>query len=432
MTARALTDRYGTEVSTLPGGADAEDIRIAALRRVDELGLPHRRLPTWHYTDLTSLAALDLEYVGASPDQQLLDKARTQLKTLALDVNAPCFVFIDGHLTDALSTVLEMRGLAVATLADQTTQLLSPPSQDETALQSLNTAFVRSALLFQVSAQLNAPLQLVWFNSGTAQASQQKLRIELAADARAEVAQYFIDIDPAGDGWLNQVLEIDQAPGSEMSLFRLQSLATNAMQTTLTRATLASNARLTACSMELGGALVRNEILVGMNGAKAHADLSGLTLTRSDQHSDTRIAIEHAAPHTTSHQTFRSLADDNSRCVFNGKVTIHKDAQHIDARQKSDNLLLSESAEIDTKPELEIYADQVACSHGATVGELSDDHLFYLRSRGIDAILARRILTTAFAEVILTQIANMQFQAQARNAVHKCLPGHLDEATLNS
>jgi Fe-S cluster assembly protein SufD len=152
----------------------------------------------------------------------------------------------------------------------------------------------------------------------------------------------------------------------------------------------------------------------------------GLALTRAKQHCDMRIDVDHQAPYTTSRQEYRAIADDASRSVFNGKVTVQPDAQHIDAQQRNDNLLLSAKAEIDTKPELEIYADQVICSHGATVGELSDEHLFYLRSRGIDGETARSILTTAFANTILDRISLENFRDQAQDAVTAHLPRRVD------
>jgi Fe-S cluster assembly protein SufD len=196
----------------------------------------------------------------------------------------------------------------------------------------------------------------------------------------------------------------------------------NQYATGLTRARLADGARLNAGSVELGGKLVRNEIEIRLEGLAAETEIAGLALTRGKQHCDARIAVDHRAPRTTSRQNYRAIADGESRSVFNGKVTVREGAQHIDARQRNDNLLLSAHAEVDTKPELEIYADQVACSHGATVGEISEDQLFYLRARGIGEKSARAILTSAFAAEILERLPFEYFRKRAQAAVLAWMP----------
>jgi Fe-S cluster assembly protein SufD len=251
------------------------------------------------------------------------------------------------------------------------------------------------------------------------------LRFELAAQARASAEAYFCDLAEAGQSWLNLVTDIDQSEGSALDLYRLQAIGPERIFTCLTRARLAAGASFSSASVELGGKLVRNETEIELDGPAAEATVRGIALTRGRQHCDTRIAVDHRAAHTRSRQDYRAIAADHSRSIFNGKVTVQQDAQHIDARQRNDNLLLSATAEVDTKPELEIYADQVACSHGATVGELSEESLFYLRSRGIDAAAARGILTTAFADVILGQLEPDAFRERARAAVNRALPSRI-------
>lgn len=422
MSSAAISERFGQQIGTLPGGAASAAVRRAALQRFEELGFPHRRIETWHYTDLSSLADREFDYLGETPDAAALAAAGAELAKLDLDAGAPCCVFVDGYLVPALSSFTGFEGLSIATLTDVPGRLLTSPDADRSALEALNTAFAHSGILMRISQTIEQPIHFVSIGARSNIAAQQKLRFELAPGAGAQIMQYLNDLDDAGDSWLNQVIEIDQGASSALELYRLQQLSGSGIQTTLTRAALADHARLTTRSIELGGATVRHEILVALNGDDAQADMTGLTLTHGQQHADSRIAIEHAAPHTTSRQEFRALAGGKSRSVFNGKVTVQKQAQHIEARQRNDNLLLSHTAEIDTKPELEIHADQVICSHGATVGELSEDHLFYLRARGIDEPSARNILTAAFAEIILSQIGNRHFQDRAREAVQRRLP----------
>jgi Fe-S cluster assembly protein SufD len=252
------------------------------------------------------------------------------------------------------------------------------------------------------------------------------MAIELAAGAKASVVQFFVDLPGADDSWLNLVTDITQGDRSELTLYRLQTHESAQYQTTLNRARLGAGAKLNAGNIELGGRLVRDEFEIALDGAEADARIFGLSLTNNRQHSDMRIAIDHRAAHTTSRQDYRAIVADSSKAIFNGKVIVQKDAQHIEARQRNDNLLLSSTAEVDTKPELEIYADQVICSHGATVGELSEEQLFYLRARGIDEQTARGILTTAFADTIVERFDHEDFRERVRAAVHARLPRRIE------
>ena len=181
--------------------------------------------------------------------------------------------------------------------------------------------------------------------------------------------------------------------------------------TSLLSAELATSAELAAGYFDLGGRLVRNDIAIALHGAHARADLFGLLLAGKDQHVDDHTVIRHAAGETVSSESFRGIIGDRGRGVFNGKVVVERGCQRIDARQSNDNLLLGEHAEIDTKPELEIYANDVKCSHGSTVGELDAEQLFYLRARGLSDLEARSLLTTAFAATIVEQIADEDLRA---------------------
>ena len=176
--------------------------------------------------------------------------------------------------------------------------------------------------------------------------------------------------------------------------------------TSLLSAELATSAELAAGYFDLGGRLVRNDIAIALRGAGARADLFGLLLAGKGQHVDDHTLIRHAAGATVSSESFRGIIGERGRGVFNGKVVVEPGCQRIDARQSNDNLLLGEHAEIDTKPELEIYANDVKCSHGSTVGELDLEQLFYLRARGLSDADARSLLTTAFAATIVEQIAD--------------------------
>jgi Fe-S cluster assembly protein SufD len=235
--------------------------------------------------------------------------------------------------------------------------------------------------------------------------------IELGRGAELTVVQHFVD---AGEpsGWTNCVTEIEQAAESRLTFYRVQQHASTHTHTALLTASLAGNATASIGLMDLGGRLVRNDVDVKLHEAGASVELFGTFLAADGQHVDDHTRIDHLAPDTRSDEAFRGVIGRRGRGVFNGKVVVHRGAQRIDARQSNDNLLLSDQAEIDTKPELEIYADDVKCSHGATVGELDTEHLFYLRSRGVDEKTAREILTVAFAAAVLERIANPALREQ--------------------
>jgi Fe-S cluster assembly protein SufD len=181
--------------------------------------------------------------------------------------------------------------------------------------------------------------------------------------------------------------------------------------TSLLSASLAERAGLTIGYFDLGGRLVRNDVAVVLRGEQAHTDLFGLLLAGAGQHVDDHTLIRHSAGETLSAENFRAIIGQRGRGVFNGKVVVERGCQRIDARQRNDNLLLGEHAEIDTKPELEIYANDVKCSHGSTVGELDAEQLFYLRARGLDSHEARRLLTSAFATTIVEQVADLDLRS---------------------
>lgn len=425
MSMQGLVEQLGPGLDRLPGGKAAAAARRAALERFEALGLPNRRIERWHYTDLGPLADKAFDYAPESADEGMLAKVAAELAASGLDAAQPRCVFVDGQLAESLSGTDSTSGLVRETSAD-TTSFAGANDLADTALVALNAALAAERVILRINEPLDTPITLVFVTTGRRLASQTRIRIELAPGASASIVEHFVALPASGEAWLNLVTEIDQAESSSLELYRLQELGAEQYATGLVQANLAQEARLTATSVELGGKLVRNELEISLEGERADVGVFGLALTSDRQHCDTRVAVDHEAPRTTSFQEYRAIAADSSRSIFNGKVTVREDAQHIEARQRNDNLLLSRKAEIDTKPELEIYADQVICSHGATVGELSEDHLFYLRARGIDEESARGILTAAFAEKILARFPAGALAERVRSAVDARLPRRIE------
>lgn len=217
--------------------------------------------------------------------------------------------------------------------------------------------------------------------------------------------------DGQGVYWKNMVTEITLGANARLHHIRVQEDSAEAVHTNMVRVRLARDATYDSFTLNNGGKMMRHDIHAVVEGTGAHCALNGLQLLDGARHGDTTILIEHKAPHTTSNQFYRSLVADNARGVFQGKVHVHRAAQKTDAYQLSNALLLSPKAEMDTKPELEIYADDVKCSHGTTTGQLDETPLFYLRSRGLSDEQARRLLLQAFVDEVVDKVGNEDLKA---------------------
>jgi Fe-S cluster assembly protein SufD len=416
----SLHEHLEAQHRALPAPIAAQPWRREALASFAARGFPTRREERWHYTDLRPIEDGRFPLVPPAPTAETRAAARALLETSGIDLPGARLVFVDGHLDASLSRHGSAPGLEVASLGDawgsstrdQSTGL---PAARTYPLATLNTAFVQQGALVKIGRLNDAgvPLQLVFIAAGDRSAPQPRIVVRLAAGAEATVVQHFLDAPQAAPGWLNLVTEIAQDAESKLTLYRVQEHGAAHLHTSLATARLGRDALLTAGYVERGGRLVRNDIDVVLAEPGARVDLFGLTLGSGEQHVDNHVCVEHAAARTASNAAFRSIADGRAHCVFCAKVIVRPDAQKVDARQASDGLLLSPKAEIDTKPELEIYANDIKCAHGATVGELDEGQLFFLRSRGIDGDTARAMLTLAFAQIAAERIALAPVRARA-------------------
>ena len=394
----------------VPGPEATRAARLNALADLGAAGWPTRRRESWRYTDLEPLAGAHFELIASAADRDNVAAAQRLLADASLGPAPRQLVLLDGE---------RVAGLGAPSLAD--VEVASPESRwdefvaafakpvgaAEYPLAALNTAFSRNGLWIRVPAGVvvHAPIHLVLVGSARARiAAQPRIVIELEPGAQATFVQHFVDSDADSQGWTNSVTQLKQGSGSRLAFYRLQRHAGGAAHTSLLSADLDETAELTAGYFDLGGRLVRNDIAIALRGAGARTALFGLLLAGKGQHVDDHTLIRHAAGATVSSESFRGIIGERGRGVFNGKVVVERGCQRIDAQQSNDNLLLGEHSEIDTKPELEIYANDVKCSHGSTVGELDSDQLFYLRARGLAEVEARRLLTAAFATTIVEQI----------------------------
>jgi Fe-S cluster assembly protein SufD len=305
---------------------------------------------------------------------------------------------------DTLRRLSALRGLeAVSTDgADVTPQVAATDP-----MTRFNTALLRDMLCITIRAgqQLDKPIGLLMFDDATSGSALSQTRVIIRSEANSccELIEYHASTGVDGH-FANVVTELDLAGNAAVEYVRIQNRDAAHFQVGKLIVTLHRDSRLRHAAFDLGGALVRNDITIDIAEPGASVDLYGLYLASGRQHIDNHTRVDHRVGPATSTEEYRGILSDRARCVFNGKALVHKGADGTDARQANHNLLLSDKAEIDTKPELEIYADDVKCSHGATVGQLDKAALFYLRSRGLDRDEAAQVLTRAFAATIVTRV----------------------------
>jgi Fe-S cluster assembly protein SufD len=400
----------------VPGPERTRPARLHALASLGAAGWPTRRRESWRYTDLEPLAAAKFELIPGAIDRDTVAAARGVLADASLGDSGRQLVLLDGERVQDLgaSSLADVEVTSPEAHWDEFVAAFAKPiGAAEYPLAALNTAFSRGGLWLRVRAGVvvRAPIHLVLVGSARRIAAQPRIVIELEPGAQATFVQHFVDCAADSQGWSNGVTHLKQGAGSRLVFHRLQRHASGVAHTSLLSAELEESAELVAGYFDLGGRLVRNDIAIELRGARARADLFGLLLAGKDQHVDDHTLIRHAAGETVSSESVRGIIGERGRGVFNGKVIVERGCQRIDARQSNDNLLLGEHAEIDTKPELEIYANDVKCSHGSTVGELDAEQLFYLRARGLSDVEARSLLTTAFAATIVEQVADADLRA---------------------
>ncbi len=403
MTPEQMQTQLETRLADLPGGKAVATTREAAFAAFAKQGFPTRKQEAWRYTDLKHIADAEFELFAAEP--AVADPSGL-LRAAGIDADAAALVFVDGYLVADFIADKLGDGVDVSSLAESLETLgplMATNELNGQPLAALNVAFARHGVRIQVSAgsQIGEPMHLLFVSESTLpQACQPQIAIDIGANARAEIVIHF-----AGGGehssWVNALTRVALDAGAHLRLSRIQDYGSAQTHTELTDARLGADAALQVLMIDVGGALVRNDLRVRLSEPGASCELAGLLLCADGQHVDDHIYVDHIAAHTTSEQRFRSIIGAHGRGVFSGKVAVHRGTRGISAEQSSDNLLLADTAEINTKPELEIYADDVKCSHGATVGELDESQLFYLCSRGIPEAAARGLLTLAFARTLL-------------------------------
>lgn len=377
--------------------------RSVQFSRFLDSGFPHKDLEDWRYSDLTALNERSFE-----PDVSASDDA---LPDLLLD-GADALVYVNGQVHPA----------STAARWHSDTCALPPPA---VGIDALNAAFAAGGLRLRLDrgTRLDRPLQVLFCSRSDGQPtmSHQRHLIELGDDAQAIVLLDFSGI--GGERLSTHFFDIHLGRNAKLQLYRIQNEAAGGTLVTRIDARLSRDARLDGVTVDLGGGFVRHDLDLSLAESGAEATIAGLYAHARQSHIDNHVRIVHAAPHGTSRMNYRGLVDEKTKAVFNGKVVVQPGAQKTDSEQRIANVLLSRKAEVNAKPDLEIYADDVKCAHGATVGQLDAVALSYLRSRGIDHDTARAMLLRAFALQILDRIEWPVLRARVETALH--LPAEL-------
>jgi Fe-S cluster assembly protein SufD len=400
-------------------------IRRAAIERFAELGFPTRKNEAWKYTSVSKLAKASLDPEPPARDGVSRDEIRALLGSEAAQ---QWFVFEDGRFApelsseEALPTGVEIQGLAAA--LDKHPELIRPLLGRADSLDrpfaALNGAFQRDGAFVRVTADARPqrPIQLLFIASPGASGRVANPRniIQIDRGAKAAVMLRY-DSFCSDVYWTNAMTQIVLGDNAELDLITVQSESDSAYHFSSIDIRQERDSRFRSHHVSLGGALARSEIYAHLDAPGVDCALNGLFLVDGEQHVDSQTTVDHASPHGTSRELYKGILGGRSRGVFNGSVLVRPDAQKTNAQQFNPNLLISDDAQVNTKPTLEIAADDVKCSHGATVGRLDEDALFFLRARGLDMRAARRMLTVAFASEIAKAIPQEPLRAQVERLV---------------
>ena len=398
----------GRDALPEPPNAWLRNLRMRAVERANELAVPTTRDEEWRFTDLSPVYKLPFRRATGSG---MLDAAR--LDPYAIPEAGTCLVFVDGHYSPALSRTGSAKGITVGNLPDLAatagdvaeSRLGRLALFENDAFAAVNTAFLNDGALIRVSRDVkaSAPIHLLFV------ATQKDIavypRVLIVADAGAEctVIEDFIGFAD-GPYLTDAVSEVFVAGNARVGHVRLQREAQTAFHIANTSVSVARDGRYASWTISLGGRISRQNLNIGQGGEGTEFSVDGLTLIGGRQLADTHSSIDHAHPHGKSRQLHKTVVGGGAHAVFNGKILVREGAQQTDSGQQSRNLLLSDKGRVDAKPQLEIFADDVKCAHGATVGQLEAEELFYLKSRGLDDAVARNLLTYAFAAEVIERI----------------------------
>ena len=434
-------DKYRSDFAAFDKGPEADGpewvrgIRAKGYSAFDRLEFPTaaRGNEKWKYTNVTPVARATFEYPFETPVNGVGDSDLDGL--VPLDRSWTRLVFVDGHFRQALSSAhANVDGPLVGSLAEAIQaddglvreHLARYAAVEDDGFTAINTAFLRDGAFVYVpdNSSLPSTLHLV-FASAQGElptVSHPRTLVVAGRHARLTVVESYVGLT-GGPYFTNAVTEIVAADGAEIEHYRYLAESPDAFHIGTTRVSLGRDSTFNSTSIARGARLARNDLNVLLDAPGSACNLYGLYVTSGTQHIDNHIDVDHARPHTTSDQLFKGILTGNSRAVFSGRVVIRPDAQKSYAKQADKNLMLSDGAKVNTKPSMEIFADDVKAMHGATAGAVAQDALFYMRSRGLDLETARSLLIYGFASEIIDKIRPEPLRGYVDNLFAGTLPG---------
>jgi Fe-S cluster assembly protein SufD len=419
-------------------------LREDGFARFCEVGFPTTRDEDWRFTNVSAIAKSRFRLAGKSEFAVAhTETAAHQIASHQIADSACRLVFVNGHLSAELSSLetlpsaVEVNGLGAKIESDPSSverHLGRYLNTQRDAFSALNTAFAGDGGYVHVArgTVLEQPIHLLFVATGDSSESGLLMthpRNLIVAEAESEVTvvEEYISLDESVS-FCNTATELVAGDGATVSHYMLERENRNAFNVSTLRMQQGRSANVSSHSVLLGGALVRNNVHPVLAGEGGECLINGLFAGSGEQHLDNYMLVEHASPHCGSRQFYNGILNDRAHGVFHGRIIVHNDAQKTDAKQTNRNLLLSDNARVDTKPQLEIYADDVKCTHGATIGQIDEGALFYLRSRGIEEAAARKMLLSAFASECLDRMK----PGAARSYVEKLIDESLSSFWQNA
>lgn len=425
---KATFERF---VSHLNGHAEniLKEYRSPAFERLEGMGLPAAKNEAYKYTPIQKIIEKNLSLDEALNSKPAFSQGKD---SLVASLNLPTIRFENGQIVTSSIEKIQIKGLKISTFnaaqeEDRKTiaEYLDTLVEKETdAFVNLNAAFSRDGLFIQVekNAVLEQPLHFDFQFDSSESSFAVNPRILILVGDNAEAS--FIETSTQNGSQVllnNPVVEIFQGENTHLHFYKLQSGLENQILINHTAIRQKSNSTASVFTFSLDGLCTRNNLQIRVDGQGATANMYGLTLLNGDSHTDHQTVVDHLLPHCDSNELYKTVLAGKAKGVFNGRIFVREGAQKTNAFQANNNILLSDEANINTKPQLEIWADDVKCSHGATIGQLDEEQLFYLRARGIDKNSATSILLHAFAGEVLDHIKHDEVKTLLENLVHESL-----------
>jgi Fe-S cluster assembly protein SufD len=428
-TGRALSDSFAIACDRLPGAGRVADARRQAFDAYARVGLPNRRIEDWKYTDLRVLMR-DVLPLAAAPDAAALTRASAALKLHAIE-GLRRLVLVDGVFAPKLSDTGNLdKGLGISTLrevleggdAALQAQLFAADNSD--SMVALNGAMMTDGLVIEITdgTVLTQPLHIVHIASGAAPSAMfTRSLLRIGKAAAATLVESYIAADGAKAYQAHDSLVVSIGDNARLDHVRLIEDSRDAFNISSAVVTLGAHAHYNTFGMNTGSLVSRYQAVIAFAGEGSRVETNGVNLLNGRQHADTTLFMDHAVPHCASREIFRAVVDERGHSVFQGRIIVRPKAQKTDAKMMTRALLLSDEAEADNKPELEIFADDVTCGHGATTGALDEGLLFYLRARGLSEKEAQALLIQAFVGEAIESIVNDDLRELAIAAAQRWL-----------